>query len=114
MDRTFKITLLYDLYKYTLTEKQGAAIEMYHFENLSITEISEILKISRAAVHDILKRTEQYLETIESKVKYLDYQMTLHKKTKEIKEILDDITLENKNSVEKIQGILDEISPFEI
>ena len=63
------MNLYLDFYETLLTEKQRTICNYYYREDYSITEISEIENISRAAVHDAIKRSEQILEDVESKLK---------------------------------------------
>lgn len=58
-----------DFYEQLLTEKQRQICNYYYREDYSITEIAEIENISRAAVHDAIKRSEQILEDVELKLK---------------------------------------------
>ncbi|MEG0176322.1 YlxM family DNA-binding protein [Anaerorhabdus sp.] len=57
-----------DFYKSLLTEKQQEICNYYYREDYSITEIAEIEEISRAGVHDTIKRSEVLLEEFESKL----------------------------------------------
>lgn len=56
---------LYDFYGPLLTERQRQIIEMYHIEDWSLSEIAELLSISRQAVHDQLRRASEQLEMFE-------------------------------------------------
>lgn len=56
---------LFDIYGGLLTEKQRNCLSMYFYDDLSLSEISEELGVSRQAVHDLLKRVEQILERYE-------------------------------------------------
>lgn len=64
--------LLYDFYGKLLTPKQREVMRLYYEEDLSLGEIAEELKISRQAVHDILRRSEQALEKYEKKLGLLN------------------------------------------
>ena len=55
-------SLLYDFYGSLLTSKKRHVMELYHEENLTLSEIAEETGVSRAAVHDSLKSAEQKLE----------------------------------------------------
>lgn len=57
---------LYAFYEPLLTERQRQIVELYHFEDMSLGEIAEILSISRQAVHDQLRRVEDQLESYEA------------------------------------------------
>ena len=65
MDRIAEESLLFDYYGNLLTEKKRRVMELYHEENLSLSEIAEEFGITRAAVHDSLKSAEKQLEKYE-------------------------------------------------
>ncbi len=68
MDKTLKMSLLFDFYGPLLTERQQSIYEMYFHEDLSLGEISEEFDVSRQAVYDMLKRSTQTLEQMEGKL----------------------------------------------
>lgn len=68
MDKTLKMSLLFDFYGPLLTQRQQGIFEMYFHDDLSLGEISEQLEISRQAVYDMLKRSTQTLEGFEAKL----------------------------------------------
>lgn len=67
-----RMVLLYDFYGKLLTPKQQEVMQLYYEQDLSLSEIAEELKITRQAVYDILKRSEQSLEKYEKKLGLLD------------------------------------------
>lgn len=68
LDKSLEVIELYDIYQDLLTSKQKGYLEAYYFDNLSITEISENLFVSRNAVHDQLKKTVLKLYELEKKL----------------------------------------------
>lgn len=56
MEKFEYINELMPFYQSLLTVRQNEILQHYYFEDLSITEISELLNISRNAVFDALKR----------------------------------------------------------
>lgn len=58
-------SLLYDFYGGLLGEKQLEIMDLYHEDNLSLSEIAEELGMTRQAVHYTLKKAEARLETYE-------------------------------------------------
>lgn len=56
---------LYDLYGPVLTEKQRKAYEMHDLEDLSLSEISQELSITRQGISDQLQRARDRLEELE-------------------------------------------------
>lgn len=69
LSKSIRIIALYDIYQELLTEKQKKYIEYYYFDNLSLSEISENLDVSRNAVHDQIKRAVKKLEDFETAIK---------------------------------------------
>jgi len=68
LDKVLRIAKLYDFYGALLTERQRQCIEMHYLSDLSLGEIANEQKVSRQAVHDILRRAEQLLEDYEAKL----------------------------------------------
>lgn len=62
------IARLYDYYGQLLTEKQRYATELYYYDDLSLSEISEQVGITRQGVRDQLKHAEEYLLLCEEKL----------------------------------------------
>lgn len=57
---------LFDCYASLLSEKQADVIEMYYCEDLSLSEISEHIGITRQGVRDIIKHAEEELLRLEN------------------------------------------------
>ena len=60
------ISLLYDFYGELLKTSQQQVVELYVNEDLSLSEVAEILSISRQGVRDSLRRAEQKLDEYEA------------------------------------------------
>ncbi|GKU78596.1 putative DNA-binding protein [Paenibacillus sp. L3-i20] len=69
--RTTRINLLFDFYDSLLTEKQRTILTYYYHDDFSLGEIASEFGISRQAVYDNIKRTEQALEGYEGKLALL-------------------------------------------
>lgn len=82
---------LYDLYGSMLTDKQRNYFILYYQEDLSLSEIAEEEEISRNAVYDNLKRTENLLISFEEKLGF--------RKRIEV----------TRNDLEKVIGVIGEI-----
>jgi len=67
VDETLQNTMLYDFFSDLLTEKQKEYFDLYHNEDLSLSEIAESAGISRQGVYDIITRAENSLTDIEKK-----------------------------------------------
>ncbi|MDR1961651.1 MAG: YlxM family DNA-binding protein [Gracilibacteraceae bacterium] len=68
MEEIAPLAYLHDFYGALLTPKQRAVWELHHDEDLSLTEIAAQEKMSRQAVHDLLRRTEKRLLNYEEKL----------------------------------------------
>lgn len=74
MEDFAKTSMLFDIYGGLLTDKKKRVMEMYHEDDMSLSEIAEELEISRAAVHDSLRSAERLLCSYEDKLGILaDY-----------------------------------------
>ena len=92
MNETLYYTRLYDIYYRLLTEKQQKYFKLYYFENLSIDEISEIEKVSKAAVSKQINIAKSYLTDFEEKLSILRRRDAIEKEFKNEKEVLSRIT----------------------
>lgn len=96
MDSILYYTMLFDTYGELLTEKQKNYFQEYYFLNLSLAEIAEKYKVSRNAIHNLLKDTKNILEHYETVLHLVEKQDKLRK----IEEMIPD---------EKIKKQLEEI-----
>lgn len=74
------ISLLYDFYAELLNDSQRQVVELYVNEDLSLSEVAEILHISRQGVRDSLARAERKLYEYENKLGLLrDYHQRMER-----------------------------------
>lgn len=66
-DKKLQMTLLFDFFGDLLTDKQREYFDLYHNEDLSLSEIAENVGISRQGVYDIIIRAENTLLETEEK-----------------------------------------------
>ena len=97
MDKNIYLINLYDIYGSLLTEKQQNYFEEYYFDNLSLKEISENYDVTRNAIFNVLKETEE-------KLNYYEEKLNIYKKNKKLKEILEK---EDKGLKEKIKELIE-------
>lgn len=71
MAKNLDYAMLLDFYGDLLTEKQRDIMQLYYYEDLSLSEIAENESISRQGVHDAIKHAEQYLDEFEEKVGFV-------------------------------------------
>lgn len=68
MAKDLSFVLLLDCYSELLTERQRDIAELYFNEDLSLTEIAETRGITRQAVRDSIRHSEQTLLETEGKL----------------------------------------------
>ncbi len=89
MEKTLRMSLLFDFYGPLLTERQQEVFEMYFHDDLSLGEIGEQLGVSRQAVYDILRRSAAILEDYEAKLALVAKHLERTARLEELKAILD-------------------------
>ena len=68
VEKTNHINRLLDIYGRLLTKQQNEIMCDYYYFDLSLSEISELRKISRTAVSDAIKTATMKLQNYEEKV----------------------------------------------
>ncbi len=68
IEKITRMAFLLDFYGGLLTDKQQQCLDMHYNQDMSLAEIGEIFAVSRQAVHDILKRAENFLEEYEERL----------------------------------------------
>lgn len=104
-DSITEVSLLYDFYGQLLTEKQRQVIELYHEENLSLSEIAKEFDISRQGVHDALKKAEQALAEYEEKLGLVKRFADTMTQINEIDERLLKLIAENKENKDLTESL---------
>lgn len=95
--KTLEINRLLDIYGRLLTKQQFEIMSDYYYCDLSLSEISELRKISRTAVSDSIKTSSKKLDKFE---KSLGICGVFDKnRTKENAKILDKIEEDIKNGI---------------
>lgn len=76
MDRV-EIINLFDVYETLLTDREKEIFKYYYYEDLSLSEISENLNITRTGVFNTLKKVEEKLLKYENNLKLMNIKNTL-------------------------------------
>lgn len=98
MEERIKYSLLLDLYGEMLTSKQREVLEYYYFDDLSLSEISELSNTSRQAAFDVIKKCNKQLLNYEIKLSLLEKS----RKNKALKkDIYNDINILESNIVDE-------------
>ncbi|NLJ24071.1 MAG: YlxM family DNA-binding protein [Firmicutes bacterium] len=68
ISQTVHMGLLFDFYGQLLTDKQRLFFSLYHQDDLSLGEIAEQYGVTRQAVYDTLRRSQNTLMDFEEKL----------------------------------------------
>lgn len=68
MDKLGSKLLLFDVYGCLLTEKQQQTLDLIYNEDLSLGEVAAMLNVSRQAVFDMQRRSEELLRFYDEKL----------------------------------------------
>ncbi len=96
MDKLIYFNKLFDIYGELFTDNQKEIFKLYYEENLTLQEIADLKKISRAFVSKSINQTEEKLEEYEN---YLNCLMLKEKINK----------INNLNSLEEIKNELSKL-----
>ena len=111
-EKNLNVGYLLDFYGELLTEHKRSVLDLYYNEDYSLAEIAEEIGISRQGVHHTVKKGEEALLTLESKLSLA----SLMNELSEIKDILISVnaTLSNSpselNAKENISEVIDKIT----
>lgn len=92
--KDMKISLLLDFYGELLTENKREALDLYYNEDLSLSEISAQMNISRQGARDSVKKGEALLLDFEDK-------LGLAKRFSDVGESLESLSAELRSIADK-------------
>ena len=100
LKKTVRINALLDAYGNLLTAHQQEIMQEYYGSDMSLAELAEAHKVSRNAIFSLVKKCEKSLQEYETKLHWLQKQTQLRK-------VLDESKLSQKELVNKIAQIYD-------
>lgn len=104
IEETIRLNNLFDIYQDLLTDKQKEYFKYYFSDNYSLSEIAEILDVSRNAVHLQVKNIIKNLESFDEKLKLLEKNKNYHELIEALKkENLSDSVQKFINKIEKVK-----------
>lgn len=95
MGKDLNYAMLLECYGSLLTEKQRDIMQLYYYEDLSLSEIAENENITRQGVHDAIKHAEQYLDDFEEKVGFVKKMNAFRESLKNIDQYAEKIEYNN-------------------
>lgn len=105
LEKTTRMNYLYDFYQSLLTPKQRSYMSLYYLDDFSLGEIAEEYDVSRQAVYDNIKRTENMLEEYEEKLSLLQKFQERNQLLAKVKEQLASETPSKQELLEAIADI---------
>lgn len=102
MSKNLLICDLLELYGPLLTEKQSKLLELYYFEDLSLSEIAENEGGSRQGAMDVIKRAEKELLRFEET-------LGLYNRNLEQTRIIDLLKDKLDNNLDEVKSLLQEL-----
>lgn len=90
MERNVKISILLDIYKNMLTDRQADIVDLYYNQNLSLSEIADEIGVTRQAIRKSLVEAEKNLIMLEDKLNICEKQKIRQEKIDEILKIIKD------------------------
>lgn len=88
MSKDINVAILYGYYGALLNEHQNELMRMYYDCDMSLSEISEVMGVSRQGVREVLARTANKLLFLEEKLGYVKLVSGL---TSEIQDIYEEM-----------------------
>ena len=88
IEKMMRISRLYDFYGALLTEHQCKCTEMHFLQDLSLGEIAAELGVSRQAVNDILRRTEEAMEQYEARLHLLSQEQEQKEVLRQVRRLI--------------------------
>lgn len=107
LEANLKLSLLCEMYKNLLTEKQQKMLKDFLDNNLSISELAVEYNSTRQAVNDLLKRTFKTLEGYEQKLKLLAKFENLKEKVSETIKQVENNSFDKEKIIANLNKILE-------
>ena len=103
MEKNIEISILSQIYKDILTEKQFVILDQYYNNDYSLSEIAENYNITRQAVRDNIKNGESKLYDLENKLGIMKKNEKQQKIIEDIITKLDNLEIKDKEKINSIK-----------
>lgn len=103
------LILLFDFYGALLTEKQRLIFDYYYQNDLSLGEIAEEQLISRQAVYDLIKRSENSLEEYENKLHLVNKFQINKSKLQTALVLINQLECNNSAKLSELKQIINDV-----
>ena len=102
VEKNIEISILSQIYKDILTEKQFEILDQYYNNDYSLSEIAENYNITRQAVRDNIKNGESKLYDLENKLGIMKKNEKQQKIIEDIITKLDNLEIKDKEKINSI------------
>lgn len=106
INNKLKFNDLFDLYGCLLTQKQQEILKLFYVDDFGLSEIAEILGISRQGVFDAISISEKILLEFDNKMNLLNKHKAIKKQINECLKILTENPQNANEVISKLNGIL--------
>ncbi len=119
-EKNMNISLLLDFYGEVLNEKQREILDLYFNEDLSLAEIAESSGLTRQGVRHVIKKAEEELTVLESKLGLANRFSTLGNAYDQIAEHLLDVCeliaqdIEKKKIIDSLKAEIENIRALKL
>lgn len=103
MEKNIEISILSQIYKNVLTEKQFEILSEYYNDDFSLSEIAENYNITRQAVRDNIKSGETKLYDLENKLGLMKKMQKQEELVNGIISKLNSLNIQDKKTLESIK-----------
>lgn len=112
--KTTHMNVLLDFYSELLTEKQKTILTYYYYDDFSLGEIATEFGISRQAVYDNIKRSQQALESYERKLGLLARHERILHITSQLEQTLQLDKMDDERQKEAVSSLIEQLRSSEI
>ena len=108
-EKNMGVAYLLDFYGDILDERTKSIMTSYYEDDLSLAEIANGESISRQGVRHIIKKGEEHLFYLESKLGLASQQSSLFERTEKLKELKNLLAKENNAKFSDFIATIDEV-----
>ena len=103
MEKNVEISILSQIYKNVLTEKQFEILSEYYNDDFSLSEIAENYNITRQAVRDNIKSGEAKLYDLENKLGLMKKMQKQEEIVNSVISKLDKLNIQDEKTLDSIK-----------
>lgn len=103
--KNLNTSYLLDFYGNLFSEKQRSILEMYFWEDMSLSEIASVTGMTRQGVYDNIKRGEKEIASLENRLRLKDRFLEISRCIDEALQKLSDSDADNKTKADIIESL---------